>query len=131
MDEQTEKKIQAFAQLLYEARYPVFFSGAGISTESGLPDFRGPEGVWTRRDKGLSPPSMSKPWDAVAPNSGHMALIELQNLRKLKFLNNTIMKYKLGIRDFTQFFYVFYQIYYYNSGNKNVITTCLFIPIDL
>jgi mono-ADP-ribosyltransferase sirtuin 6 len=86
MDKQTEKKIQALAQLLYKARYPVFFTGAGISTESGLPDFRGPDGVWTRRDKGLPPPSMGKSWDAVAPNRGHNALVELQKLGKLKFL---------------------------------------------
>jgi NAD-dependent SIR2 family protein deacetylase len=101
MDEQAEKNPQALAQLLYEARYPVFFTGAGISTDSGLPDFRGPDGVWTRRDKGLPPPSMSKPWDAVAPNPGHVALVELQNLGKLKFLisqNVDNLHLKSGIR---------------------------------
>ena len=51
MDLKTEKKIRTLAQWLYESRYPVVFTGAGISTESGLPDFRGPDGVWTRRDK--------------------------------------------------------------------------------
>lgn len=101
MDEPAEKKIQALAQLLYEARYPVFFTGAGISTESGLPDFRGPDGVWTRRNKGLPTPSMSKPWDAVAPNRGHIALVELQKLGKLKFLisqNVDNLHLKSGIR---------------------------------
>ena len=53
MDEKLDKKIQTLAQWLYESRYPVMFTGAGISTESGLPDFRGPDGVWTRRDKGV------------------------------------------------------------------------------
>ena len=59
-DRQTEKKIQELAQFLYESQYPVFFTGAGISTESGLPDFRGPDGVWTRRDKGLPPRSKAQ-----------------------------------------------------------------------
>jgi len=53
MDEKLDKKIQTLAQWLYESRYPVMFTGAGISTESGLPDFRGPDGVWTRRDSGI------------------------------------------------------------------------------
>ena len=86
MNPQLKNKIHTLAQLLYEARYPVFFTGAGISTESGLPDFRGPDGVWTRRDKGLAPRPMQTSWDAVAPNSGHYALVELQKLGKLKFL---------------------------------------------
>ena len=87
--------------MLYEARYPVFFTGAGISTESGLPDFRGPDGVWTRRDKGLAPKSIKTSWDAVAPNSGHYALVELQKLNKLKFLisqNVDNLHLKSGIR---------------------------------
>ena len=56
-DKKTDPKIQDLAQYLYNSQYPVFFTGAGISTESGLPDFRGPDGVWTRRDKGLPPRS--------------------------------------------------------------------------
>ena len=80
-----ENRIESLANGLYKARYPVFFTGAGISTESGLPDFRGPNGVWTRRDKGLPPP-VSKPWETVEPNSGHLALVELQKLNRLKFL---------------------------------------------
>jgi len=38
----------AIAALLRDARHVVALSGAGISTESGIPDFRGPQGVWTR-----------------------------------------------------------------------------------
>jgi len=80
-----ESRIETFAKWLYKTRYPVFFTGAGISTASGLPDFRGPDGVWTRRDKGL-PPAASRPWETVEPNSGHLALVELQKLDRLKFL---------------------------------------------
>ena len=100
-DKKTDKKIQVLAQYLYESQYPVFFTGAGISTESGLPDFRGPDGVWTRRDKGLPPRSMSVSWDSVAPNKGHYAIVELQKIGKLKFLisqNVDNLHLKSGIR---------------------------------
>lgn len=102
MDEDLGKRIQILAQWLYESRYPVFFTGAGISTESGIPDFRGPDGVWTRRDRGLAPRPMTSPWDSVEPNKGHMAIAELQNLGKLKFLisqNVDNLHLKSGIRD--------------------------------
>ncbi len=99
--EQLDQKIQDLAQYLYASQYPVFFTGAGIGTESGLPDFRGPDGVWTRRDKGLPPRSMSVSWDAVAPNKGHLAIVELQKIGKLKFLisqNVDNLHLKSGIR---------------------------------
>ncbi len=100
-DKKTDRKIQVLAQYLYESQYPVFFTGAGISTESGLPDFRGPDGVWTRRDKGLPPRPMAASWDSVAPNTGHYAIVELQKIGKLKFLisqNVDNLHLKSGIR---------------------------------
>jgi NAD-dependent SIR2 family protein deacetylase len=95
------QRIETLAQWLYASRHPVFFTGAGISTESGLPDFRGPDGMWTRRDKGLPPKPMGKPWDEVEPNPGHQALVELQNLGKMNFLisqNVDNLHLKSGIR---------------------------------
>ena len=86
---------------MYESRHLVVFTGAGISTESGLPDFRGPDGLWTRRDKGLPPRPMTVPWDSVDPNPGHLAIVELQKLNKLQFLisqNVDNLHLKSGIR---------------------------------
>ncbi len=79
-----KQRIDKLAQLIAESRYTVVFTGAGISTESGLRDFRGPDGLWTRRDKGLATPQQD--WTGVEPNSGHIAIFELQNLGKLAFL---------------------------------------------
>ena len=78
------EKINTLAQWMLASEYLVVFTGAGISTESGLRDFRGPDGLWTRRDKGLSTPSQD--WSSVEPNTGHQAIVELQNLGKLAFL---------------------------------------------
>jgi NAD-dependent SIR2 family protein deacetylase len=87
MDKNLEEKIETLAQWVYESKYLVVFTGAGISTESGLPDFRGPDGLWTRQEKGLPPPPpTSKPWEEMEPNKGHLAIVELQKLGKLKFL---------------------------------------------
>ena len=40
--------IDTVAQWIDEAKRVVVLTGAGISTDSGIPDFRGPQGVWTR-----------------------------------------------------------------------------------
>ena len=101
MERDLNERIQTLAQWLYESRYPVVFTGAGISTESGLPDFRGPDGLWTLRDKGLAPKPMTRSWDLVEPNKGHKAIVELQRLGKLKFLisqNVDNLHLKSGIR---------------------------------
>lgn len=79
-----KERIETLAQWLAAAGYIVVFTGAGISTESGLRDFRGPDGLWTRRDKGLSTPKQS--FADTVPNAGHLAIVELQKLGKLAFL---------------------------------------------
>ena len=42
------QRIDTLARWMLEARHLVVFTGAGITTESGLPNFRGPDGIWTR-----------------------------------------------------------------------------------
>lgn len=48
MNDEIEGKIKTVAKWILESKYCVVLSGAGISTESGIPDFRGPEGLWTK-----------------------------------------------------------------------------------
>jgi NAD-dependent protein deacetylase/lipoamidase len=74
------------ARWISESRHAVVFTGAGISTDSGLPDFRGPDGVWTRRDAGLPPPTMAVPMSQVRPNIAHASLVELERKGRLQFL---------------------------------------------
>ena len=77
-------RIKSLARWMFEAEHLVVFTGAGCSTESGLPDFRGPDGIWTRQAKGL--PTKTRDFSSAAPNEGHTAIVELQKLGKLSFL---------------------------------------------
>jgi NAD-dependent SIR2 family protein deacetylase len=79
-----EARIGTLAQWVADAEHLVAFTGAGISTESGLPDYRGPDGLWTRRDKGLPAPKFD--WSSAEPNESHMMIAELQGMGKLSFL---------------------------------------------
>jgi NAD-dependent deacetylase len=94
-----DQRINTLSTWISEARRLVIFTGAGISTESGLPDFRGPDGLWTRKDKGL--PVQSMDFSHAEPNAGHMSIVELQRLNKLTFLisqNVDNLHLKSGIR---------------------------------
>ncbi|MFX1340823.1 MAG: NAD-dependent deacetylase, partial [Promethearchaeota archaeon] len=85
MEKDLENKIKLAAEWIAESKKLVVFTGAGISTHSGLPDFRGPDGMWTRRDAGLPPPE-SPPWDQVKPNIAHYAIVDLLKIGKLDYL---------------------------------------------
>ena len=82
----------------------VALTGAGISTDSGIPDFRGPQGVWTKNPKAeklsnihyyMSDPEVRRlawqsrlehpAWQAT-PNDGHRALVDLERAGKLHAL---------------------------------------------
>jgi len=55
----------------------VIHTGAGISRACGIPDFRGPNGVWTRRALGLAPPRCDVALDRCAPSATHQIIAEL------------------------------------------------------
>lgn len=96
--------IRDVRQWVDESSRIVVLTGAGISTESGIPDFRGPLGLWTKDPKAeklsnihyyLSDPDVRKlawkgrlehpAWTAT-PNAGHRALVELERRGKLHAL---------------------------------------------
>ncbi|MFM2046680.1 MAG: NAD-dependent deacetylase [Actinomycetota bacterium] len=96
-----EELIDQVAALIHGAGRVVVFTGAGISTDSGIPDFRGPEGLWTKDPKAeqtsnihyyLNEPEVRKAawknrvrnWDRkLEPNGGHRAVTTLHGTGKL------------------------------------------------
>src|SRR3712207_6089777 len=96
-----EEQVETIARWIVESEHVVAFTGAGISTDSGIPDFRGPDGVWTRRDAGLPAPRWQVPPGEVTPNASHLALVALQRLGKHQFLitqNTDNLHSRAGIR---------------------------------
>ena len=100
-EQHLEQQIETIARWIIECEHIVAFTGAGISTDSGIPDFRGPDGVWTRRDAGLPAPRWRVSLGKVKPNISHLSLANLQRLGKLQYLitqNTDNLHRRSGIR---------------------------------
>jgi NAD-dependent deacetylase len=99
-----EDKLDALAEkvaeLIVNAKKLVVFTGAGVSTESGIPDFRSPGGIWSRFDPDdftyqkfiADPEARRKQWQMLGeghltteaePNLAHYAIAELDRMGKL------------------------------------------------
>lgn len=99
-----QDNLRTAASLVSRARRIVALTGAGISTESGIPDFRGPKGVWTLNPKAeklsdiryymVDPEVRRLAWQerlahpawTAKPNAGHMALVEMEKNGRLHAL---------------------------------------------
>jgi len=101
-----EELVERAARDLINSNYAIALTGAGMSTESGIPDFRGPSGIWTKDpeaerrayqtyhrflanpkeywEEKLSAPSLFGNLTKVKPNPGHYALAELEKMGILK-----------------------------------------------
>lgn len=95
-----EQDIRRVADLILQSHRLVVFTGAGVSTESGIPDFRGPGGLWTKYDEDdfsidrflASAECRRKQWQVFGegflganaePNAAHLAVTDLYRLGKL------------------------------------------------
>jgi NAD-dependent deacetylase len=92
----TRTALDTLAIVMIERRPLVAFTGAGISTESGIPDYRGPEGLWTKGDEKpftyqmfMEDVDVQRRWwrelperfqraSQIRPNQGHLALASLE-----------------------------------------------------
>ena len=100
-----EQKINAFTEMIWESEHIVFLGGAGVSTESGIPDFRSKDGLYNKKDKSFSKykPEYLLSYDClnkrpeiffdyfrknldcreVLPNDAHRKLAEMERRGKL------------------------------------------------
>ena len=97
-------QLESVSTWIDQSRRVVVLTGAGISTESGIPDFRGPQGVWTKNPKAeklsdiryyMTDPEVRRlawqqrvahpAWQAK-PNAGHLALVSLEQSGRLHAL---------------------------------------------
>ena len=97
MDADLVDAVDRAASLVARATSVTVLTGAGISTDSGIPDFRGPNGVWTLNPEAekasdirvfVTDPEVRRArwdvlahggmWDGVEPNDGHQALVPLE-----------------------------------------------------
>lgn len=81
------KKIAKLARYVRAAEHMTAFTGAGISTAANIPDYRGPNGVWTRKAQGRAGPKGIRMEQAM-PTYAHMALVALQDAGTLAFLTS-------------------------------------------
>ena len=95
--------VEEVAAWLRAAQRVLVLTGAGISTESGIPDFRGPQGVWTKDPAAqrlftlqsyvADPAVRAEAWQrrlahdwGAEPNAGHRALVDLERSGRLELL---------------------------------------------
>ncbi|KAA8523544.1 hypothetical protein F0562_009967 [Nyssa sinensis] len=81
-----QEKIERLAMMIQKSKHLVVFTGAGISTSCGIPDFRGPKGIWTLQREGKAVPEASLPFHRAMPSMTHMTLVELEKAGILKFV---------------------------------------------
>jgi NAD-dependent deacetylase len=138
-----DELIKRAAKDLLNSNYAIALTGAGISTESGIPDFRGPRGIWTldpdaeRRaqqtyykflanpreywEERLSTPSLLGDLAKAQPNPGHYALAELEKMGIIKCVitqNIDNLHQKAGCRNVIEYHGNAFKLRCLNCGSR-------------
>jgi NAD-dependent deacetylase len=138
-----EELIKRAAKDLVNSKYAIALTGAGISTESGIPNFRGPSGIWTlnpeaeRRayqtyykflanpkeywEERLSSPYLLGDLTKVNPNNGHLALAELENMGIIKCVitqNVDNLHQRAGSKNVIEYHGNFFKLRCLNCGSR-------------
>ncbi|MFW9969982.1 MAG: NAD-dependent deacetylase [Candidatus Odinarchaeota archaeon] len=95
-----KENIRKASEMLFNSKYAIVLTGAGISTESGIPDFRGESGIWKKYKPKIygsiqsfltDPSKFWKMAEEIAPtlfnakpNPGHYAIADLEKLNIIK-----------------------------------------------
>ena len=87
-EEVTKAAAKLAAEKLRTSKFAVAYTGAGVSTSTGIADYRGPKGVWTSLAKGIIPDE-SFDITSAKPSFTHMALKKLHEVGLIKFLVST------------------------------------------
>ena len=83
-----KSKVEGFVKLLKASNHFVVYTGAGISTAAKIPDYRGPNGVWTLLAQGKKP-TMKISLEQASPTYSHMAIVELIKRGICKYVVST------------------------------------------
>lgn len=83
--EDVTRKVRLLAEWVKDSKHTVFHTGAGISTSAGIPDFRGPKGVWTLEKQGLKP-EINISWDNARPTLTHMAILSMERAGYVQYV---------------------------------------------
>ncbi|MET1124406.1 MAG: NAD-dependent deacylase [Archaeoglobaceae archaeon] len=135
-------ELRKVAEVLVKAKYAIALTGAGVSTESGIPDFRGPNGIWTRNPEAerrayeiyhvfLRDPveywkeTLRSPFreaiEKAKPNPSHYALAELERMGILKAIitqNIDNLHQKAGSRNVIDFHGNIYYLRCLKCGSR-------------
>ncbi|XP_055351726.1 NAD-dependent protein deacetylase sirtuin-7-like [Paramacrobiotus metropolitanus] len=81
-------KAKILADAISKSRHAIVYTGAGISTAADIPDYRGPNGLWTRQQNGQPCEDPDNPFDITnaEPTYTHMALVKLAEVGLIKFI---------------------------------------------
>jgi len=117
--ESVREKAKEVAAILLKAKHTVCYTGAGISTAANIPDFRGPQGVWTLKAKGVLPGRFTED-EEFRPTLSHYAITELSRRNLIHFVTTTNMD-ALHLRSGLPRHLICEQ---HGNGNKEVCTKC-------